>query len=367
MAGGLTIGNIPSKRPSLASTILCAASPEETPFITRVRKGSPISQMDHKYFVEDRPGRVLTGATDGEDVTEYEAGGPRFEISVRAQEFRRTYKVGQQSQNVVTDEAVPNQIGKLRLDYGLEMLKDVETRALSNLASQADQGMKQNGSRMGSVGYGLSTSADAMADNPIPVAIRIPVDQVYTGTVAAFTESPITDMLELRRNRSGNSQELVALVGTKLQRQFDNFENYIANAPAGFTVVAQTITRDMEGRKISRAIRRGVRFYENSFGTVEVVISDFIGATSETAPVTDQKRGFFLDFDESRDRDGKDAGLMIKPYRGSEEDFRGKVHNFNGAVVLPLPNAGGGPREMVKYITMLQVGDPRAHLKINAT
>lgn len=199
MAGGLTISSIPSKRPSLANVILCAANPEETPLISRIRKGSKLTQMDHKYFVEIKPGRKTGGATDGQDTTAYEGGGPRKEVEIRAQEFRRSYKVGQQSQEVVEDAAVPDQMAKLRLDYGKEIMKDVESRAVSSTASAADEGSPDLGSRMGGLGYVLSATGDTMADKPIPVEIRIPTDQRFTDTLANLNQDDITDLMQARR------------------------------------------------------------------------------------------------------------------------------------------------------------------------
>lgn len=327
MAGGLTISNIPSKRPSLANVILCAANPEETPLTSRIRKGRKLTQMDHKYFVEIKPARKSGGATDGQDVATYEGGGPRKEIVIRAQEFRRTYKVGQQSQEVVDDAAVPDQMAKLRLDYGKEIMKDVEARAVGNAASAADEGTDDKGSRMGGVGYLLSASADSMADNPIPTEVRIPANQRYTGTFANLDENAVQDLLQNRRTLTGNSMELLALVGTDLQRRFDRFENYIPD------LTSHTVTfRNMSNHSGERKVRRGIRFYESSFGSVELVIDDFLPSS---------KRGEILDMEQCE-----------------------WLPHGSGAKKTPLPNLGGGPRELLAFIGAFSVGDPRGHVLI---
>lgn len=327
MPGGLTISDIPSKRPSLANVILCAANPEETPLITRIRKGQKLTQMDHKFYVEAKPTRRTGGRADGEDVGEFGKGGPRYEVVVRAQEFGRPYKVGQQTQDVIEDAAVPDQMAKLRMSEAKEIMKDAEAKLVSSDASAADEGTPDKGSRMGGLGYLLSAPADSMADNPINAAIRIPAVQRYTGTKANFNEAALTDMMEARRNACGHSSEFLFVIGTTLQRKFDLFENYIAD------LASHTVTmRTMNGTSANRTVKRGIRFYEGSFGSAELIIDDFLPS---------QARGYGLDMDQ----------LEWLPF-GS------------GAKRKPLPDLGGGPRELVTFIGAYKPGDVRAHLLI---
>lgn len=329
MPGGLLVADIPSKRPSLANVILCAANPEETPLITRMRKGQKLTQMDHKFFIEVKPARRTGGRSDGEDVGEFGKGGPRKEFVVRAQEFGRPYKVGQQTQDVVEDAAVPDQMAKLRLSESNEIMKDVETKVVSSDVSASDEGTPDKGSRLGGLGYLLSAPTDSMTDNPVDAAIRIPVAQRFTDVKANFTEAKLTDMMEARRNACGHSSEFLFIIGTTLQRSFDVFENYVPTV-ANFTVTMRT----MNGSSADRTVKRGIRFYEGSFGSAELVIDDFLPS---------QARGYGLDMGKS--------GMEWLPF--------GK-----GAVRKPLPDLGGGPRELVTFIGAYKPGDVRAHLLI---
>lgn len=323
--GGLTVGDIPSKRPSLANVLLCAANPEEVPLFTRMRKGKKLQQFDHKYFVQVKPERKSTGATDGQDVTAYEKGGPRYAIEIRAQEFRRVYKVGQQTQEIIEDAAVPDQMAKLRMDFGKEIIKDIEAATLSSQVSQEDQGTEDNGSKIGGAGYILSTSADSMTDKSIESSIRIPSTQRHTGTAANFTETILTDMMEARRQACGHSSEFVFFVGTTIQRRFDTFENYLVDDTTKVTTL-----RNMSNEKLKRDLLRGIRFYEGSFGSAQLVIDDFLPS---------QKRAYGFDMDQCE-----------------------MLPMGNGAERKPLPDLGGGPRELLKMTFAYKLGDPRAHL-----
>lgn len=327
MSAGLLVGDIVNKVPSLANVLLCAANPEEVPFTTRIKKGKKIGQFDHKYFVEVIPGRQSGGATDGQDVTGFNKGRARKEFEIRGQEFRRSYKVGQQTQDVIEDSAVSDQMAKLRLDEGKEILKDVEAKALSDDVSAADEGTEDKGSRMGGLGYLLTPTGTAMTDKPIPDVIRIPANQRYTGTYAAFTETSLTDILENRRNLCGHSAELVMYCGTAIQRKFDQFENYIPD------VASHTVTlRSMDNQRQTRTVRRGIRFYEGSFGSVEVVIDDFMPKS---------RRAYLVDHDQAE---------WLPMGKGSTK--------------LPLPNLGGGPRELLTYTGAWKPGDVRSYCVI---
>ena len=322
---GLQSTDIPSKVPSLADTLLCAANPEETPLVTRMSKGRALTQMKHTVFVEVKPSRKTGGATDGQDVTTYEGGGERKEYDVRAQEFRRVPKVGQQAQDIVQDSTTTDQFARLKLRLGKELWKDAETRILSDSISAADEGTEDKGSRMAGLGDRLSTSAQS--DSLIPSEVRVPAAQVYSAALSSMTETHLTDIMEARRQACGVSSELVLICGTTVQRKFDDFENYIPDK-ASHTVTLRTCACG----DIEKTLKRGIRFYEGSFGTVEIEIDDFM---------PNQKRGYLLDFDQ----------LSMLPF--------GKMVTFN-----PLPDLGGGPRGLLKATMAYTPGDPRAHATI---
>lgn len=322
---GLGQSDIVSKVPSLANALLCAANPEETPLLTRIRKGKALTQMDHKYFVEVKPGRKSGGATDGQDVTTYEKGGPRRELHIRAQEFRRTPKVGQQTQEIVEDAVTKDQFARLKMELGKELMKDVEAKMLSDDESAPDEGQEDKGSRMAGIGNRLLPASGTQNDYPIPADVRIPSTQIITGSIAGITEETVEDAMEKRRNLCGASAELVLICGTKVQRKFNEFENYLPDK-AGHTAVIRTT----QNAQVERTLRRGIRFYEGAFGTVEIVIDDFM---------PNQYRGYLLDFDQ----------MEMLPF--------GKMARFK-----PLPDLGGGPRGLLQATLAYKVGDPRAHI-----
>lgn len=325
---GLSSSDIVSQVPSLADVLLCAANPEETPLLTRTKKGKALTEMTHHYFVKLKPDRKTGGATDGQDVNKFEGDGQRFETIVRAQEFRRTPKVGQQSQNIVTDSTISDQFAYLKLVLGKEILKDQETLLMADTVGAADEGIEDRGSRLAGIGDRLRDSTFTQTDNPIPTPVRIPTNQILTGSLATtITENSLVDAMEARRNACGNSPSLVMFAGTKVQRKFDEFENYFPASTAG----TQTTTIQMiSGDAMEKKVTRGVRFYEGSFGTLEIVIEDFM---------PNVYRGYLMDMEETE----------ILPY--------GKMVTFT-----PLPDLGGGPRGLLASTMAYKVGDPRAHI-----
>lgn len=330
MAGGLTIQDIPSKRPSLANTILCAADPEEFPLTTRAKKGKKLTQMEHSYFVEVKPARKSGGATDGQDADTFEGGGPRYASMVRAQEFRRSFKVGQQTQEIVEDAAVPDQFAKLKIDYGKETMKDTETQLLSDTASAADTGLPDQGSRMAGLGDRLSPVGTPQPDFPIPPAVQMPLNQLFSAGIATLDENALIALMQARWNLCGHTSEFLFLVGTDVQKQFDSFALYLANV-SGYTATI----RDMQNAKLDRTLTRGVRMYEGSFGSAEVQLDFFL---------PNSKRGYGLDMEQ----------FSLLPY--------GNMARFTA-----LPNLGGGPRGMISLTLAAVPGDVRGHLEIKGS
>jgi len=88
----------------------------------------------------------------------------------------------------------------------------------------------------------------------------------------------------------------------------------------------------MNGTSTDRTVKRGVRYYDGSFGYVELIIDDFLPTS---------RWGYLLDLTQ----------MEWLPY-GS------------GAQKTPLPNLGGGPRELVTFIGAFKPGDVRAQILI---
>jgi len=325
MAGGLNINDIISKRPSLADVLLNYANPEETPLLDMARKGKAITQMDHKVFVTEKVTRKSGGAFDGQDAGNFEGGERRYEYQVRAQEFRREFGVGQQSQEIVEDAAVPDQFALLKMVYGKEILKDVEARLLGDDVSAPDEQLPDRGSRMAGLGDRLQTGASS--DYPIPAAVRIPANQIHTEATASITEEDLVALLQARREASGVATNFVFLVGTEVQKRFDFFNDYDLTV-ANFTAVS----RNMNNRAKEKTLSRGLRYYSGSFGRGQVIMDDFL---------PNQHRAYGLNLD----------AFEIKPFR-------------SGATFKQLEDKGGGPRGLLCFTVCAHPGDPRAHIKI---
>jgi hypothetical protein len=326
MAGGLRIADINSARPSLATTLLNYANPEETPLLDRARKGRAITQMDHKVFVTVKESRVTGGAYDGQAAgVNVGKGETRKEYQVRAQEFRREFGVGQQSQDIVEDAAVPDQFALLKLVYGKEIMKDVETRLLSDEASAPDEQLPDRGSRMSGLGDRLITTA--AADYPIPAEVRIPSNQIHTEASASIDESDIVALLQARWEASGVATNFAFFVGANIQKRFDFFHDYDATV-ANFT----SVSRDESNRATPKTLTRGLRYYRGSFGSGEVILDSFL---------PNQHRGYGINLD----------AYEIMPH--------GKMAKF-----LKLADNGSGPRGLLCFTLAAHPGDPRAHIKI---
>jgi len=308
--------------------------------------------------VKKRGSRKRGGVPDGKDVDAFDSQIPKAYLQTRSEVWRRSPMVGFMAQIRSRNGAiagVTNQFDESVADQLEELARDIEKELLSNQDStpEADGGIHTRG-----VGRWLHNSSAAGAfpagvadtltvdtasgdpspttgfyEMPIPDAYQIPANQVYTGSIASMDETDnFAVLLNNKWGNTGASSELVGFVTQTIKNKVNQYAWYRKEVP-GFTPTLQISGGRVDGKKL---FGESIDIYVSDWGTFRMM-----PVPVEWMPTA--YTGYFLDM--------KQVKLRVT----------------ENVVQMELPNLGGGPREMIQSILGLEMGDPRAHAKINGT
>ncbi len=324
--------NTTKGQPNSLSHALWLTYAPQTPLATRLPKAKAINQLLHTYKVKKKRSAVRSGASDGQPVSVSSGKNDEIEVITRVGVFKTSPRVGDlakhngsvgqttaqtSGRNAETGathmaQAVADHLQAMKFGEEIELCSDQE--------SQADKG-KDNGSKFRGTGKWLSTTVQS--DLPVDTAILTPSAQVYTGTLAAFSEEELDTIMQARFTRNGTSTELFGVLAPALKARMNLFTRRVPTVSN-----YETVCRFDVGME-EKVLCRGVDFFETDWGTAEFHPSIFLP--------TDQ-RGYLLDLGQVE---------MIPYGPGVEEE--------------DLANDGGGMAKVLRAMFAYHIGDPRAH------
>tara|TARA_R110002126_G_scaffold220879_2_gene366205 strand:+ start:2834 stop:3790 length:957 start_codon:yes stop_codon:yes gene_type:complete len=237
------------------SNVIYSISPEETPFVSNVGKGS-ISNTAFDWQTDALAAAGANAAVEGDD-TSFAA----VVATVRLQNYAQI-----STKNVIlsgTEEKVNKAGRKSELAYqiakrGAEMKRDLEFISLNGQAAVA--GNSTTARTTGSLAAFLKTNTNKAGDGVDPVYTTIPDDVRTDGTQRDFTEVILKDVIQQVWTEGGmpkmllvgpvNKQKVSAFTGIAAQR-------YNAQGAKASTIVA------------------AADIYVSDFGNVSIVPSRF--------------------------------------------------------------------------------------------
>jgi hypothetical protein len=332
MAGNALLEpDLVGKRQDL-SDMIYIADRKTTPGIASIKKGEPLSVWLYDYIAKSYGDRKRESPPDGKDVNAFDMQSPKVVLQARAEEFRRAPMVGEQAQAVSEAGGLAgtkNLFNEARADQMLEIGRDVEKALWSDTDSRPSDGV--NGSQFRGMDTWLSRGP--FDELPVPAAAMIPANQIFTGSIATMAEDDLGALIQAKYENTGASSDLRGFVTPIVKNRVGFFGRYQANVTA-YTSAVFVTTGKLAGNTLFGPT---VDIYKSDWGTFELfpVLTDFMPSAYH---------GFFLDMDHPR----------IRGMGGAKEQ-------------KDLPDLGGGPRSLIKWILSLHPGDPRAHCKIAGT
>jgi hypothetical protein len=339
--------------------MIYVADVKEKPFIAMVKKGpAPKNLSLFEYGVKSRGARKHGGVPNRKDVNAFDTQIPPDWLQARSEVWRRAPQVGfidviESSRGAIA--GVEDIWADAKADQLEEIGRDMETEFLSNQDSRADDGVNglwtrgmgrwlHNPAATNGDTLTLSTESAALgqptsgfAELAIPSAYRTPANQIYDGVIGdgvstGLTEQVVKDLIGAKWGNTGASSELHGFVTQIIKDRFGFFADYEKNV-AGATPMVQITSGRIDGNTL---MGRTVDIYKSEWGT-------YILHPEPTSFMPTAYTGYLLDMKQVQIR---------RTTAVNEKD---------------LPDLGGGPRELIQAIDALQGGDPRAHVKFNAT
>lgn len=289
-----------------------------------------------EYQVDSYADPSFDGVLDGEDVTSHEnMAENRARLGARIQIFRRSPMVSLLAEEV-SDVAGIGQKGEMAkaVAKSLEMLKrDMECAFCSDRESQAE--VKPNPYR--TRGLGAWIQSTAQSDLPVAEGYRTPAASINTTATSSLAESDVNAVLQSMWDQTGADKTFTLLCGRALRSRFSSF-TAIQSASTNVMSAVRMFMQNAADRKIVNTID----IWEGDFGTLEILPSHWLAKDNASAAVG-QARGYIID------RDLIEIAFHTAPKR------------------KPLPDLGGGPREIVYAIAALINKNPLAGGAFKAT
>jgi len=325
------------------SDIIAVVDAKETVLTSSIKKGSKKPSNAYvEWLVDSYPSAVTTGTVDGTEVSYSSAAdfaSTRARIGTYIQQFRRIPGVSRLEEVVATVAGINNpdpqgvagatEFGRAKAKATVMVKRDIESTFLSANGAKADDGSSVAYQTRG-LGAWLSASADSVALGQSNVLLNSA--QIYSGTMAAFTEDSLRAVLQQRWSVTGRGGDLLGIVGSEVKNAISDFSRYL---PAK-TISSATASavRFYNAEIADKTISTAVDIYSGDYGNVELHLSAFVPTTK--------------------------TGYIIDP------EFM-EMRTHTAPYFTELPDLGAGRRGIVEAIVALVPTNPQAHAKISAS
>ena len=237
------------------SSVISNISPEETPFVSNVGKGT-ISNTTFDWQTDSLSAAGANAQLEG-DETSYDA----VVATVRLQNFAQ---ISRKSVVISGTEEKVNKAGrKSELAYqiakrGAELKRDIEFSCLNNQGAVA--GDATTARKSASLQAYLKTNTNKASDGDDPVYTTIPTDVRTDGTARAFTETILKDVIQQVWTEGGTPKILLV----------NSFNKQAASGFAGIAGSRFNVTGAQPSTIVASA-----DIYVSDFGNVSIVPSRF--------------------------------------------------------------------------------------------
>lgn len=316
--------------------VLTILEPQETPFVSRCRKGPAPKSTLVETLGDTLRAPKRSGTKEGTDA---EGGANKAKDRARFGVYihRQMEPFGVTDvQQIISENggqaAVDDEYGKAKSKTLLEMKRDMEAICLGD---QEDGGGSAE-TDMTTRGVFKWIQATAQTSNAVPAAFRTPSGAIVSGKSFAgtrFTEDDLNGVLKTLKKVYGGKRTYFGLGGNNAIDTVDHFTRVDVGSNARYRVQEMADAHE---------ITMMVNIFESSFGRLEFTADDFI-KTSATTGAADEEALAILNMD------------------------LWHIDMFDDLHSVDLPDKGGGPNGYAKQMFALMCDSPKGNGKIYNT
>lgn len=322
---GTLVNAITTKKEDYADS-LALVDARNLPFTSSVQKSRAATNPRFDYTGDQyRSAPVFGGVVDGTDATDFnDEFANRGKFSNYIQIFREAPKVSQLTQEATDMPGAGNPIAAATAKGLVELKRGMEAAFLSSQDAQVDTG----GVPYLTCGLGLFISTAGPTVATVPSNQRPASAQVITTATASLDEdTDLQGILKAIFDAVGMvSDNYMLLCGSTLRRRVTSMTRI--SSTTGSTNTANRV-RTFNQAATSNTVSNSTTMFDGDFGSFSVTASSWIGMTSGSATVDDD-RGYLLDMSK--------ISLRYNQRPTSR----------------PLPDFGGGPRNLIEAIAGLE-------------
>lgn len=300
--------DLAGKRQSIANVVANVVS-DATPFTSMQEKREKPKQVLHSWQVKSYPQTGHRGVLDNQDATKF-SSNPRKEVQMRGQ---KTWYNPAVSDFADEDEIVGvkggSEMAEQIADAIIAVSFQIEKRCLSNEDTKIDDGVKAGNETRGMLQYIQDT---AQALYPIDPNFRTPTAQIYTGTLANFSQAAFETMCQSSFIQRKGPFKMHAFLGIQLKSVFTNFGFYQPNVN-NLTAIGQFV-QEAKSKKFIKAIDSLVM----DTGEVDLHPTSFLYTDPDTGADTayTHKSGIVVDMNMCGLAYTRKPRVVRKPYDG---------------------------------------------------
>lgn len=312
-------------RESLADLIAVVDS-DATPYTSMLEKRKKPINVIHDWQVKAYPPMSHSGVPDNKDASNF-SSNPRQRLHGVSQKVWNLPSVSDFAEEVEVAGAPQGEMAEQVADGLIILARAKESRFLSNNDCALES---QPGTANETRGAFQWLSPNAQSLYPIPAAFRPSAAQLYSGTLANFSEAALIALAQAAYKNRKKKIKLAGVCGVGLKNQISTFSKYdtLSNTSAPI----RRFNQDAEDKQMISVIDRVVL----DTCEIDLFISSFLytNAADGTSSAYSDSSGVFLDMN------------MVA------------LHYMRLPRVKPLPYLGGGYRAIVDSIVLHVVDNP---------
>lgn len=312
-------------REALADLIACAES-DATPYTSQLEKRKKPINVIHDWQVKAYPPTGHSGVPDGKPATDFNSN-PRQRLHGICQKMWENPAVSDFAQEVEVAGAPQGEMQEQVADALVILARKMESRFLSNsdcaLESQPGTANETRG-----IFQWLSPTAQSLY--AIPDGYRPAAAQLYSGTLANFTETQLVTMAASAWAARKKKIKMAGIVGVNLKTTISNFSKYDAQTTT--SVPIRRFSQDANDKAIISIVDR----INLDTCEIDLFLSAFLytpAATGISSAYTNSS-GAFIDLDMAA------------------------LHYMRLPHMQPLPYDGSGPKAICDAIVSHSIDNP---------